>query len=30
MRIILVEDNDRIARPLEEDLRHQRYVVEIA
>lgn len=30
MRILLVEDDDRIARPLAEDLRHQRYVVEIA
>lgn len=30
MRILLVEDDDRIARPLAEDLRHQRYVVELA
>ncbi|MGJ3249438.1 MAG: response regulator transcription factor [Elainellaceae cyanobacterium] len=30
MRILLVEDDDRIARPLAEDLRHQRYVVEVA
>lgn len=30
MRILLVEDDDRIARPLAEDLRHQRYVVETA
>lgn len=30
MRILLVEDDDRVARPLAEDLRHQRYVVEIA
>lgn len=30
MRILLVEDDDRIAKPLAEDLRHQRYVVEIA
>lgn len=30
MRILLVEDDDRIARPLAEDLRHQHYVVEIA
>ena len=30
MRILLVEDDDRIARPLSEDLRHQRYVVEVA
>lgn len=30
MRILLVEDDGRIARPLAEDLRHQHYVVEIA
>lgn len=30
MRILLVEDDDRIARPLAEDLKHQRYVVELA
>ena len=30
MRILLVEDDDRIARPVAEDLRHQRYVVEVA
>lgn len=30
MRILLVEDDDRIARPLAEDLRHQNYLVEIA
>ncbi len=30
MRILLVEDDDRIARPLAEDLRHQHYVVETA
>lgn len=30
MRILLVEDDDRIARPLAEDLRHQHYVVELA
>ena len=30
MRILLVEDDDRIANPLAEDLRHQHYVVEIA
>lgn len=30
MRILLVEDDDRIARPLAEDLKHQHYVVEIA
>lgn len=30
MRILLVEDDDRIAKPLAEDLRHQHYVVEIA
>jgi two-component system, OmpR family, response regulator QseB len=30
MRILLVEDDDRIAKPLAEDLRHQHYVVEVA
>lgn len=30
MRILIVEDDDRIASPLAEDLRHQHYVVEIA
>ncbi|MGB7443778.1 MAG: response regulator transcription factor [Coleofasciculaceae cyanobacterium] len=30
MRILLVEDDDRIARPIAEDLRHQHYVVEVA
>lgn len=30
MRILLVEDDDRIARPLAEDLRHQHYVIETA
>ena len=30
MRILLVEDDARIARPLAEDLRHQRHVVDIA
>lgn len=30
MRILLVEDDERIARPLAEDLRHQRYLVETA
>ena len=30
MRILVVEDDDRIARPLAEDLRHQNYVVDIA
>lgn len=30
MRILLVEDDDRIAKPLAEDLRHQHHVVEIA
>lgn len=30
MRILIVEDDDRIAIPLAEDLRHQKYVVEIA
>jgi two-component system, OmpR family, response regulator QseB len=30
MRILLVEDDDRIAKPLAEDLRHQNNVVDIA
>jgi two-component system, OmpR family, response regulator QseB len=30
LKILLVEDDDRIARPLAEDLRHQHYVVEVA
>jgi len=30
MRILLVEDDDRIARPLAEDLKNQHYIVEIA
>jgi DNA-binding response OmpR family regulator len=30
MRILLVEDDDRIAQPLAEDLRHQYHVVDIA
>lgn len=30
MRILIVEDDDRIAKPLAEDLRHQYHVVEIA
>lgn len=30
MRILLVEDDDRIAKPLAEDLRHQNHVVDIA
>lgn len=30
MRILLVEDDDRIAKPLAEDLRHQYYVVDLA
>ncbi|NEQ25772.1 MAG: response regulator transcription factor, partial [Microcoleus sp. SIO2G3] len=30
MRILLVEDDDRIAKPLAEDLRHQYHVVDIA
>lgn len=30
MRILLVEDDDRIAKPLAEDLRHQHHIVEIA
>ena len=30
MRILIVEDDDRIAKPLAEDLRHQYHVVDIA
>ncbi|HEY9743138.1 MAG TPA: response regulator transcription factor [Coleofasciculaceae cyanobacterium] len=30
MRILLVEDDDRIAQPLAEDLRHQYHVVDVA
>jgi DNA-binding response OmpR family regulator len=30
MRILLVEDDERIARPLAEDLRHQHHVVDLA
>ncbi len=30
MRLLLVEDDDRIAKPLAEDLRHQQYVVDLA
>ncbi len=30
MRILLIEDDDRIAKPLAEDLKHQHHVVEIA
>ena len=30
MRILLVEDDDRIAKPLAEDLRHQYHAVDIA
>jgi two-component system, OmpR family, response regulator QseB len=30
MRILLIEDDDRIAKPLAEDLRHQNYVVDWA
>jgi two-component system, OmpR family, response regulator QseB len=30
LRILLVEDDHRIAQPLGEDLRHQHYIVEIA
>lgn len=30
MRILLVEDDDRIAKPLAEDLRHQHYIVDLA
>ncbi|MEB3312478.1 MAG: response regulator transcription factor [Snowella sp.] len=30
MRILIIEDDDRIAHPLAEDLRHQNHVVDIA
>ncbi|GAA6615337.1 response regulator transcription factor [Scytonema sp. NUACC26] len=30
MRILIVEDDDRIAKPVAEDLKHQHYVVDIA
>jgi len=30
VRILLVEDDDRIAKPLAEDLRHQHYIVDLA
>ncbi len=30
MKILIVEDDDRIAKPLAEDLRHQHHVVDIA
>ncbi|NEQ51732.1 MAG: response regulator transcription factor [Leptolyngbya sp. SIO3F4] len=30
MRILLVEDDDRIAKPLAEDLKHQQHVVDMA
>lgn len=30
MRILIIEDDDRIAKPLAEDLKHQNHVVEIA
>ncbi len=30
MRILIVEDDNRIAKPLAEDLKHQNYVVDIA
>jgi two-component system, OmpR family, response regulator QseB len=30
MRILIVEDDDRIAKPLAEDLRHQNHVVDVA
>ena len=30
MRILIVEDDNRIAKPLAEDLRHQHHIVEIA
>jgi two-component system, OmpR family, response regulator QseB len=30
MRILLIEDDDRIAKPLAEDLKHQLHVVEVA
>ena len=30
MRILLIEDDDRIAKPLSEDLRHQQHVIDLA
>lgn len=30
MRVLVVEDDHRIAQPLAEDLRHQNHVVDIA
>ena len=30
MRILIIEDDDRIAQPLAEDLRHQNHVVDLA
>lgn len=30
MRILIIEDDDRIAKPLAEDLKHQHHVVEVA
>lgn len=30
MRILIIEDDDRIAKPLAEDLRHQHHVVDLA
>lgn len=30
MRILLVEDDDRIAKPLAEDLKHQQHIVDVA
>ncbi|MHC5824225.1 MAG: response regulator, partial [Nostoc sp.] len=30
MRILIIEDDDRIAKPLAEDLKHQHHAVDIA
>lgn len=30
MRILLVEDDDRIAKPLAEDLKHQQHIIDVA
>ncbi|MFX8992104.1 response regulator, partial [Acinetobacter baumannii] len=30
MKILIIEDDERIALPLKEDLEHQNYVVELA
>ncbi len=30
MRILIVEDDERIAKPLAEDLKHQYHIVDIA